>query len=405
MAKLEFPKGFLWGASTSSHQVEGGTHNQWSEWEASPARLAALEREGLVAKHGRENFISGTAADHFHRYREDFRLARELGHNATRISIEWSRVEPDEGRFDDEAIAHYRDVIAEIRRNGMEPFVTLWHWTVPVWFAEKGAFEKARNIPYFIRFAERMAAALPEVRFWITLNEPEIYSGWSYALGLWPPQKKNVFSAVGVHRNLIRAHRAAYPAIKKILPDAQVGVAKPLTWFEAWRGRLWNRLMKAFADRTWNLYFLEHIRDMQDFVGVNHYSHNRIDGWFNRNGNERVSDLGWELYPEAIYHVLMMAKRYGKPIYITENGLADAADAERPWFLRESLRSVHRAIADGADVRGYLHWSLLDNFEWAYGFWPRFGLVAVNYATQARSPRPSASLYGKICGENGFDAE
>ena len=247
MAKLQFPKGFLWGASTAAHQVEGDTHNQWSEWEVSHARLASLEHDGLIQKYGRENFISGAAADHYRRYRDDFRLAHALGHNATRISIEWSRIKPEEGRFDDDAIAHYRDVIAAIRENGMEPFVTLWHWTMPVWFTERGAFEKTLNIPYFIRFIEKMAGALPEVRFWVTLNEPEIYSGWSYALGLWPPQKKNIFTAIKVHRNLVGAHRAAYPAIKKILPDAQIGVAKPLTWFEAYRGRPWNRIMKTFA--------------------------------------------------------------------------------------------------------------------------------------------------------------
>jgi len=142
MANFEFPSGFLWGAATASHQVEGGTHNQWSEWEQSSARLAQLAKDGLIAKYDKENFISGRAADHYNRFEEDFRLAKELGHNATRISIEWSRVEPREGEFDAKEIEHYKNVIASIRRNGMEPFVTLWHWTMPIWFCKKGAFEK-----------------------------------------------------------------------------------------------------------------------------------------------------------------------------------------------------------------------------------------------------------------------
>jgi beta-glucosidase len=412
VAKLEFPKGFLWGAATAAHQVEGDTHNNWSEWEMSPARLAQLEKDGLIKKYSRENFISGATADHYHRYREDFALARSLSHNATRISIEWSRVEPEEGKFDAAAIAHYRDVIAAIRANGMEPFVTLWHWTVPLWFRDKHEFERRGNIHYFVRFAEKMAAELPDVKFWITLNEPEVYASGHYLRGEKPPQEKDPFLALAVYENLIRAHRAAYRAIKTIRSTAQVGIAKHNIWYEAYQSRAWNQFLKRIADWMFNFYFLNHIKDAQDFIGLNHYFHNRIDGWFGKNKNARTSDMGWELYPEAIYHVLVDLKKYRVPVYVTENGLADASDAQREWFLRETLANVHRAIYGstgsdgcdgGVDVRGYLHWSLMDNFEWQYGFWPRFGLIEIDYATQARKPRGSALFYKKVCEENGVE--
>jgi beta-glucosidase len=398
--KLEFPKGFLWGAATSAHQVEGGTHNNWSEWEQSSGRLVQLENDGLIKKYGRENYVSGNAADHYHRYREDFALERELGHNATRISIEWSRIEPEEGRFNADAIAHYQDVVAAIRASGMEPFVTLWHWTVPTWFRDKHEFERHANIRYFTRFVEKMVTEFPGVKFWITLNEPEVYASGHYLRGEKPPQKKDPFLALMVYENLISAHRAAYRAIKKNHPQALVGIAKNNIQYEAYKNRFWNKALKRIADWGWNFYFLDHIKDSQDFIGLNHYFHNRIDGWFGRNENKRMNEMGWELYPEAMFYVLSDLKKYQVPIYITESGLADAHDAQRGWFLRETLAGVHRAIVAGADVRGYLYWSLMDNFEWQHGFWPRFGLIEINYATQERKPRRSAFFYKKICEDN-----
>ncbi len=402
--RREFPKGFLWGASTASHQVEGGTKNQWSDWEVSPERIADLERRGLFKEHGRENFISGTAADHYRRYPEDFALAKELGHTATRISLEWSRIEPEEGVFDEEEIRHYRDVIDSIRGYGIEPFVTLWHWTMPRWFYARGGFGDRRNIRFFSRFAAKMAAALPEVRFWITINEPEIYTQNSYMQGLWPPQEKNWIKGWLVFQALAAAHRAAYHAIKAVRSDAQIGVSKNNIYFEAYRDQWWDVLMKKTFDWLWNFHFLNAIRREQDFIGLNHYFHGRIKNWRpNQNENVRMSDLDWELSPDAIYHVLMDLRRYHAPIYITENGLADAEDRHRPWFIKETLKAVHRAIQDGADVRGYLHWALMDNFEWAHGFWPRFGLVEIDYATQERRPRPSAEYYKKIIEANAID--
>jgi len=397
--RFEFPKGFLWGAATSAHQVEGGNQNNWSEWEKKNAER--LSRES-GEKYPPENYISGRACDHYNRYKEDFALAKNLGHNATRFSIEWSRVEPEEGKFDEAAITHYRDVIKTCRGLGLEPFVTLWHWTLPLWLSVKGGVLTKNFGFYFSRYAEKMAREFPEVSFWITLNEPEIYSTNSYLKGAWTPQKKNLFSYLRVLDNLANAHKLVYDAIKKINPETKIGIAKNNVYFESSGGFI-NDLLKKTADWNWNDGFLKRMASYQDFIGLNHYFHNQINYGFGKNKNKKTSDMGWELYPEGIYRCLVDLKKYGKPVYITENGLADAKDEKREWFIKESLKNVYRAISEGVDVRGYLHWSLLDNFEWDKGFWPRFGLVEINYETFGRKIRPSAYSYKKICETNSLE--
>jgi len=207
-----------------------------------------------------------------------------------------------------------------------------------------------------------------------------------------------------VNRNLIKAHREAYEIIKKNNPAAQVGIAKNNIYFEAYQNKFINNLLKKFIDWWWNFYFLDKIKNQQDFIGLNHYFHNRINYGFNKNANKKTSDLGWELYPEAIHYVLKDLKKYNKPIYITENGLADAADKNREWFIKESLKNIHKAIQENTDVRGYFYWSLLDNFEWDKGFWPRFGLVEIDFKTQERKIRHSAYEYAKICRENALNS-
>lgn len=398
----KFPNGFLWGAATSAHQVEGGQRNDWSEWEQSPARLADLERNGLLTKFGKENFISGIACDHSRRYVDDFRLAKELGHNTTRFSLEWSRIEREEGMFDETAIRHYHDVLQTARANGLEPFVTLWHWTNPLWFRDQGGWSNPRAPEQFARYVERVVTMLREsVRFWITLNEPEIVVA-SHLVGRFPPQRRSLFSYLHVTQNLLRAHRRAYRAIKQFHPSAQIGIAHNMNDFEAVGNNPLNHLLKRLADWWVNDYFFDRCADTQDFLGCNYYFHNRIDKRFNKNENLIRSDIGWEVFPDGLERVLLRLKKYRRPIYITENGIADAEDRLRPQFLVDSLSAVHRAIAQGADVRGYLHWSLLDNFEWDSGFWPRFGLIAVDRKTLQRTPRRSAFLFRDIILENGI---
>ena len=417
MAKLlKFPKDFYWGASTSSHQVEGGNENSWSVWEKENAeRLARKARDHLQIwqlelfpeAHTPENYISGIAVDHYNRFNEDFDIAKSIGMNAHRFSIEWSRVEPSEGMFDEKEILHYEAVISALKSRGIEPFVTLWHWTLPLWLEEKGGWQSKDAPRYFTRFAKKIVESLGEdVKFWITINEPLPYSSRSYMTGTWPPQKKNFFAYSRVLHHLVVAHRHAYNVIKVVDPDSQVGIAKSLVHFDAHKNRLMNKILKRFADWWWNYRFLNNIKGAQDFIGVNHYSHNTVNYGFNKNADENISDMEWELYPESMYKVLLGVKRYKKPVYITENGLADSGDIKREKYLKEILRQVHRAIESGVDVMGYLHWSLLDNFEWDNGFWPRFGLVEIDYKNKLkRRVRESAKEYAKIIGANAVEED
>ena len=401
--KLEFPKNFYWGSATSAHQVEGNNRNDWTEWEhGNSARLAAeaARRHANVSMRipdyilerypnplQEENYISGRACDHYHRFREDFDIAKQLGHNAHRFSIEWSRIEPEEGKFDEKEIEHYRQVISALKERGIEPFATLWHWTNPIWFQEKGGWLNKSAPEYFERYVNKIALSLKDVNvnFWITLNEPEIHAGNSYLKGCWPPQEKNLISCLRVIKNLIKAHRKSYKTIKEINLNNQVGIAKDNIYFEGWP-------ISFFSNWLWNEFFLDKIRDHQDFVGLNYYFHRR----FPKNENKAIADMNWEICPAGIFHVLKGLKKYNKPIYITENGLADAKDEKRTKFIKEHLFWTQKAIQEGVDVRGYFHWSLLDNFEWDKGFWPRFGLVEMDYRTLQRKIRPSAREYKKI---------
>ncbi|OQA51942.1 MAG: Beta-glucosidase A [candidate division WS2 bacterium ADurb.Bin280] len=400
-----FPKDFFWGASTSSHQVEGGNDNNWTQFEKENAQLLAdnasktsffLDENARQARKV-ENYISGDACDHYNLFENDIYLSNKLGLNAYRFSIEWSRIEPQKGMFDKEAIAHYKKMIRVLRAYKMEPFVTIWHWTLPKWFADQGAFQKRKNIKYFLRFVKKISLEMgQDVKYFITLNEPEVYSANSYFTGKWPPQKKGILNYSRVLNNLIIAHVGAYAIIKKENPSAMVGIAKNNNYFQVASKTFFNRVLKKIADKYWNDYFLKKISSFQDFIGLNYYFRNTIDGWYFRNKNSKTSDLGWDLYPEGIFNVLEDLKKYKKPIFITENGLADAKDRYRKWFINQTVKSIDKALEAGVDVRGYLHWSLLDNFEWAEGFWPRFGLIEVDYKTQKREFRPSALHYGKI---------
>lgn len=397
MSKL-FPPGFWWGASTSAHQVEGDNHNDWSRWEKHKA--ATLAKLGGEHEGARDpaNYISGRAAEHYHHYRADLDLAAGIGLNAYRFSLEWSRLEPAEGEFNQAAIDHYRAVIKAAKQRGLEPFVTLWHWTLPIWLADRGGWRKAATIKAYSRFVARMINEFgPEVRYWITMNEPEVYSENVYQTGRWLEQRRNGFLYLWSLRNLATAHKHAYRIIKHKFPGSWVGIAKHNMYFEPYRNRWYNRLLAKYSSTFWNHQFLDWTKRQTDFVGLNYYFHYRINFWQGKNENARVSDMGWELYPKGLYVMLMdLAKRYRKPIVITEHGLADAEDRQRAWYIKESLGFVARAMDEGADVRGYFHWSLLDNFEWDSGFWPRFGLIAVDYKTQKRTVRPSARELTKI---------
>ncbi len=392
----QFPKGFLWGAATSSYQIEGGLTNDWSEWEKSSERVAELKSKGLEP----HDFQSGSSADSWNRMEEDLACLKQINATAYRFSIEWARIEPEEGRFDLKAINRYASFIAKLQESGIEPFVTLWHWPIPLWLRDKGGWANAKIVSYFESYTERLVAAFPTVKFWITMNEPTIFAGNGYFRGIWPPHKKNPFTYLRVLSHLAKAHHAAYKVIKKELPNAQVGIAADIVDFEAAPGFI-NTWIVAAVNWWWNYYFFNQIADAQDFIGLNFYFHHRVSYGMSKNKNERINDMGWELYPQSIYNVLNdLFSRYQKPIYITENGTADADDDHRGWYIRAVLEEVLHAMGEGVDVRSYLHWSLIDNFEWAHGFDKKFGLFEVDYKTFARRARPSAYEYALIVKNN-----
>lgn len=396
--KLEFPKGFLWGAATAAHQVEGGNiHSDWWDWE---------QRGGGVEP-------SGLACDHYNRFEEDFRLAKSLGHNAHRLSIEWARIEPEEGKWNEEVVRHYQKVLQSLKDKNIKTFVTLFHFTLPLWFAEKGGFERKENIRYFDRFVDHVVYNLGDlVDFWLTINEPNIYVGLSYLFGIWPPQKRNPLSTLRVYLNLAATHKSAYKLIHAIKKGARVGMAANISTYHSFGGYFIGMFVSKIAKFLINDSFYLLTRGCHDFLGVNYYFFHNFS-WkdfalvkrLNLKSIEEAmllehSDLGWSIYPQGIYEVVMNLKKYRLPIYITENGVADAKDKYRERFILNHLQWLHQAIKEGADVRGYLHWSLLDNFEWAFGFKPRFGLVGVDFKTQERKVRKSALTYVMICNKN-----
>jgi len=406
---LTFPAKFLWGAATSAHQVEGGTHNQWSVWELENAKSLAAQAEYQwqdldnwpeikdQAKNP-DNYVSGRATDHYNRYEQDFDLLKKMNMNAFRFSIEWSRVEPEEGAWNVEAVEHYKKYAAELKRRGIEPVVTLFHFTLPVWFTALGGFEKRGNVQYFVRFAEKIVRELgASVRYIVTVNEPEVYAHESYLAGHWPPNVTSKPRMVGVLNNLARAHNQAADVIHAINRRYKVSIAKNSAYFYAGDDAVLSRkttdIMQYFQDD----YFLKKVVKHCDFLGVNYYFSNRVYGYRVHNPDEKLSDLGWDLAPANIQHALeRLHEKYDLPIIITENGLADADDSRRQWWITQTLIAMQKAMDNGVRIDGYLHWSLLDNFEWDKGIWPRFGLAEVNYDTMERTLRPSALWFAKI---------
>jgi len=419
---LRFPKGFLWGVSTAAHQVEGNNSNQWSDWE-----------EAGRIKSGDE---CGKACDWWNNAERDFDIAQELGLKALRLSLEWSRIEPEEGGFDAQALQRYREMLEGLHQRGIQPIVCLHHFTHPRWFEETGAFLRQDAPQIFERFARAVATAVGDLcDFWVTFNEPNVYAACGYVLGEFPPGRRGeVFNALRVNRVQAQAHVLAYRAIHELVADAKVGWAQHYVVFKP-EGGIADRWIARLLDRLFNRVFFELIEDGRfafplgilngresngkgccDFVGLNVYSrfHVAFDlrhmrTLFTRlfvpqhvpQGDPGVENPYGEAYPQAITQAVKRAARLGKPIYIMENGVPDAEDRIRPWLIVNVLQEMHRLIEQGYDIRGYLHWTLTDNFEWNEGWRLRFGLVALDPDTQDRTLRNSAKLFSEIARSNG----
>lgn len=426
-----FPDDFRFGAATAAHQVEGGNdRSDWWDFEREPGRIKDGSR-------------SGAACEHYARFREDIGLLGALSLTAYRFSVEWARVEPEPGRIDGAALAHYAEVVDACLSAGVEPCVTLHHFTLPRWFAAQGGWLSGDAPRVFGRFARAVAEALAgRVSLWVTINEPIVYLYHGLLAGIWPPGVRSPVAMALAGRNLIQSHfealreiRAASDRAPSARGPSRTGLASHLRVFDAAReGHVLDRGAAAVQEAIFNWAFLDSIHrgrlmppfgvgeavpgplPGQDFLGINYYSRGRVRfditrpaelfGAQETSPGAPVNDLGWEIYPEGIRRVTRAAfERYGLPIYITENGIADAADRKRAGYIVHHLDQILRAIEEGVPIQGYYHWSLMDNFEWAEGFTPRFGLYAMDYATQARSLRPSGALYGRIAGARSLPPE
>lgn len=414
---------FLWGAATSAHQVEGNQENNWSRWEKTHApewmRRAVRMYRNLphwdrikTEVQDSENYISGTAADHYHRYREDFELLKSFGLNSYRFSIEWSRIEPRKGVFNADALRHYRDVLETLHELRITPFVTLHHFTEPVWLEETGGWTSKAFPALFDRYVAYVVEGLTDlVQLWMTFNEPESYLLSRYLNSPlwpgWPYQEQNYRKYLRANHGFVEAHKQAYKTIKRINPNGKVGYGHGIVCFEP--GNRWSRPVVSWLEHTGGTGKFKKTIGYQDYLGLQYYLRNTVSikprsfrQWAEMIDSNNTSDIGWEPYPAGLYQITQRLKRYKLPIYVTENGIADSRDEQRGEFIRSHAAAMMRSIRDGADIRGYFYWSLLDNYEWSSGFWPRFGLVAVDYSTLERWPRPSAKVYREIAQNYSF---
>ncbi len=421
-ATYHFPRGFLWGTATAAHQVEGNnTNNQWWKWE----------------QEGHTNGQSGLACDWWGgRWREDFDRAAEGGQNAHRLSVEWSRIQPTPDRWDEDALDRYRMMLRGLKERGLTPMVTLHHFSDPLWLYEKCAWEVEESVLWFEKYVRKTVEALKDYcSLWCTINEPNIYALSGYVTGDFPACNKGLPNAVKVMANMLRGHAAAYRAIHALQPEARVGYA----WhYRPQVARSWSpldHLMRKIRYDAINMAFpsgistgvmktpiakfnIPEARGTQDYFGLNYYSVDTV--WFDlRKKDELFSNSGYPAdadmspthfianIPSGLFDSLQwVADTYPNlPILITENGVEDAGDQMRPRYIAQHIRQMWRAVNFNWPIKGYFHWSLVDNFEWERGWTQRFGLWALDVETQKRTKRPSADLYAEICQENGLSSD
>ncbi len=385
---IDFPHGFLWGTATAAHQTEGGNwNNDWWEFE---------HRAGSGCTD-----VSGDAVDHFWRYPDDIRLLRDLGFGAYRFSLEWSRIEPEDGEWSRAALDHYRRMLACCLEHDVVPVVTFHHFTNPRWLSARGGWAEPAVVDHFARFCERSVAALGDlIGMGCTINEPNVVSVLGYISAEFPPGVRD-FAAFGrVNENMLAAHRKSYDVIKAGPGDFPLGLTLSMSDWWAPEG-CEDRLERTRYGHEGQ--FCEAARG-DDYFGVQAYSRIRLDEQGMPTGPEPgvdVVDMGYEYWPQGLEASVRFAAETAQvPIYVTENGIGTTDDAQRIRYTTEALEGVGRCLADGIDVRGYFHWSLMDNFEWALGYMPRFGLVAVDRATQCRTAKPSASWLGSVARAN-----
>jgi len=418
-----FPEGFLWGTATAAHQVEGHNHNDtWYAWEQEEGRIL----NGHTAE---------VACDWWGgRWREDFDRAQAAHQNAHRLSIAWSRIQPEPDRWDETALDRYREMLIGLRNRKMVPMVTLHHFCEPLWVAEMGGWENEAVIELFADFVKKAVEALmPYCSMWVTINEPDVFVYSAYVDGVFPPGKKDLKTAMKVMQHMVRAHARAYHVIHDLQPEAQVGPAlhyrgfKPATWLpgDRWAAKVFHTLFNDLFPRTLKdglfnaIVAKERIPEAVgtlDFIGLNYYCNDMLrfnlfapKDLFVRMYFPKGSELSENGFianqPAGLIDCVQWGAQYGVPLIITENGIEDSQDVLRPKYILEHLHALWRVINNNTPVLGYFHWSLVDNFEWERGWTQRFGLWGLNLETQARIRRPSVDLYAEICQLNGISSE
>ena len=400
---ISFPDGFIWGTATAAHQIEGNQSNNWTDFES---------------RTGKEP--SGIACDHWTRWRGDFDLLSELGVTSYRFSIEWSRLEPSPGEWNEDAMQTYSDMVDDLIARGIRPMPTLHHFSHPSWWEDRGGFTDSSNLPDFLSYCERAFDSLSDrVSVWCTINEPTVFSAMGYTLGQFPPGRRSIRLTLRVMRNMMRAHAMVYRSLKQRNPDCTLGIAKNVTLFDPanrWSPIDWPvaRLLEWLWNGAWRKGIMTGrmlwtripgAKGSLDFIGLNYYTHfitglfmptsaDELD--FAKREHETTTEFGYPMYAEGMRRAIDFVAELGVPIEITENGVADSSDSLRPEHLMRHLWVISEAIKDGRDIRSYHHWSLMDNFEWAEGYKMRFGLYSVDFETQERSLRPSGEIYRDV---------
>jgi beta-glucosidase len=424
-ARFNFPRGFLWGTATSAYQYEGNNqNNQWFLWEQDPGKIA-------------EGHTCGLAADWWGgRWRDDFDRAQEANHNAMRISFEWSRIQPQPDRWDEDVIDRYIDMLRGLNQRGLFPMVNFHHFTDPLWVTEMGGWENEEVPSLYADYVNKVAEAVhTSVTTWLTINEPNVPALLGYLLGEYPPGKKDLNAAQKVLVNFARAHAYAFHRIKEIQPEARVGFAHAYRGFSP-RNKTnpLDRLAAKLHHQVWNDFYprlltdgkarllnktveIPEAKNTQDFFGLNYYTSE--DVWFDLSaGSDDIySSRGFPSdavlspngmlasTPGKFFEAIKWSLQFGVPVIITENGTEDEEDSFRREYMASHIHQLWHAVNFNYPIKGYFAWSLVDNFEWNEGWTRRFGMWELDTESQERTRRPSADLYASICRENGLTSE
>ncbi len=422
-SQTTFPKDFIWGTATAAHQIEGNNENtNWGEWEKDTTHI-------------KDKSNAKIAVDGWNRAKDDIKLMKDLGVNSYRFSLAWNKIEPENDKFDETSLRHYDDLINDLKANNIEPMITLHHFTHPQWFEQLGAFEREENIKHFVEFSKLVFARYHDrVKFWVTLNEPNVFVTSAYFNTVFPPGKSDSKLGAEVLKNMLKAHVEIYRALKPSedgTQNVQIGLATSIFQFEPYRRwHLGDWAIARISSNTFNESVLGFFRtgtmnfyapfdvnlsytdseapNTVDFIGVNYYSHYayKFDFDFKKATQslavegEEMTDMPYTIYTEGIYRAIRDVSTLKKPIIITENGISDSKDSRRANYIKQSLYSISKAIKDGYDVRGYYYWSLMDNFEWAEGYTQKFGLYEVDLQTQERKLREGSKAFVEIINKN-----